>query len=126
MRSEQSWSLVDPRPVLLYLDNVDEYIVYWNGIAMTHLMAMNIAMEHFGMYPTPEMKTAMEKNYERIYYANGFKTRAWDSRVSVSPLYPYLKRIIEPHLKQLITDKSKNISEVLSWFDYKRARLESN
>ncbi len=123
MRSEHSWSLVDPRPVAVYLVNVDDYLVYWNGKVMPHLMAMNMVMEYFGMYPTPEMKTAMEKNYERIYYSNGFATRAWDRRVQSGPIYPYLKRIMEPHLKSLITDKAKTISEVLSWFDYSKARI---
>jgi len=75
MRSEQSWSLLDPKPVLLYLSKSDEYIVYWNGIAMTHIMGMNAALERFGIYATPEMKTAMEAEYRRIYYANGFQTR---------------------------------------------------
>ena len=124
MRSEQSWSLIDPKPVLLYLTNLDEYIVYWNGIATTHLMAMNIAMEQYGIYPTPEMKTAMEQNYSKIYYANGFATRAWDSKVASSPIYPYAKRLLAEHCKTLIDDQARDISEVLGWFSYERARTD--
>lgn len=124
MRSEQSWSLLDPRPVLLYLDNLDEYIVYWNGIAMTHAMALCMSMEYFGVWATPEMKTAMEKNYERIYYANGFQTRAWDSKVSSSPVYPYLKRIMAEHMSKIIKDKNTEAKDVLAWFDYTKARKE--
>lgn len=124
MRSEQSWSLLDPKPVLLYLSNVDDYIVYWNGVATTHLMAMNLALEHFGIYPTPEMKTAMEKNYEKIYYANGFDTRAWDRKVESSPIYPYIKRIMAEHCKKVISDQGRDISEVLGWFSYERARKD--
>ncbi len=123
MRSEHSWSLLDPKPVLLYLNNLDEYIVYWNGIALTHTMALNAAMEHFGMYPTPEMKTAMEENYKRIYYANGFQTRAWDLKVAESPIYPYVKRMLAEHINTHIKDK-RTISEVLGWFDYERARRD--
>ncbi len=123
LRSEQSWSLLDPKPVLLYLSNLDDYIVYWNGIATTHSMALNLAMEHYGIYPTPEMKTAMEQNYSRIYYANGFNTRAWDLKVSGSPIYPYIKRILGSHTKDLIVEQKRDISEVLGWFDYSRARL---
>lgn len=124
MRSEHSWSLLDPKPVLLYLDNCDEYIVYWNGIAMTHAMAMNMAVETFGIYATPEMKSAMEKEYRRIYYANGFDTRAWDFKVSESPVYPYVKRLMVEHLKKVISESNREISEVLGWFDYSRARKE--
>ena len=62
MRAEQSWSVLDPKPVLYYVQECDEYLVYWNGIAMPHKMALSMAMEHAcGIYPTPEMKTALEK-----------------------------------------------------------------
>ncbi len=122
MRSEQSWSLLDPKPVMLYLSNLDEYIVYWNGIATTHLMALNLAMEYYGVFPTPEMKSAMEQNYSKIYYANGFDTRAWDLKVSSSPIYPYVKRLLAEHCKKLIDESGRDISDVLGWFDYSRAR----
>jgi len=124
MRSEQSWSLLDPKPVLLYLPKLDEYICYWNGIATTHLMALNLAMEYFGVYPTPEMKTAIEQNYSKIYYANGFNTRAWDLKVASSPIYPYAKRLMKDHCVKLIEEQGRDISEVLGWFDYSRARVE--
>jgi hypothetical protein len=88
MRSEHSWSLLDPKPITLYLENLDEYIVYWNGVAMTHSMALCMAMEYVGIWPTPEMKIVMEKNYKNIYYAGGFQTRAWDLKVASSPVYP--------------------------------------
>jgi len=120
MRSEQSWSLLDPRPVLLYIPNVDDYIVYWNGVVMPHSMALCMAMEYIGIYATPEMKTSMEKNYSRLYYANAFDTRAWDSKVGGSPVYPYLKRIMQNHLKKLV--EGKEAKDLLSWFDYTKAR----
>ena len=124
MRSEQSWSLLDPKPVLFYVSKSDDYIVYWNGIVMPHSMALCMAMEQAcGIYPTPEMKTVLEQGYERLYYSNAFDTRAWDSKVEGSPLYPYLKRIMQDHLKKVIEDKDPK--EVLSWFDYERARKEA-
>ena len=89
---------------------------------MTHTMALNMALEQFGVYATPEMKTSMEKDYRKIYYANGFDTRAWDFKVSESPIYPYVKRLMMEHLKTTITEKHRPISEVLGWFDYSRAR----
>jgi hypothetical protein len=124
MRSEQSWSLLDPKPVLLYVERVDDYIVYWNGIAITHSMALCMVMEYFGVWPTPEMKTAMEKNYLTIYYANGFDTRAWDSKVESSPLYPYLKRIMAEHMAKVI--ENREARDVLGWFDYSKARKEEH
>ena len=126
MRSEQSWSLLDPKPVMLYLSNSDEYIVYWNGIAMTHAMAMNSALERFGIFATPEMKTAMEVEYRRIYYANGFQTRAWDLKVAEAPIYSYVRRLLKEHLDKTISESKRDIGEVLGWFDYSRARKEQN
>ena len=127
MRAEQSWSLLDPKPVLLYIANCDEYIVYWNGVAMPHKMALCMAMEYAsGIYPTPEMKTALEQDYERLYYSNAFKTRAWDLKVADSPLYPYLKRIMKEHLTKTIHETKRPAQEVLGWFDYSRARKEEN
>jgi len=125
MRSEQSWSLLDPRPVLLYVSSCDDYIVYWNGIATTHAMALCIAMEQSaGIWPTPEMKTSLEENYRKIYYTNGFGTRAWDSKVQSGFVYPYIKRILAEHVAKTV--EGKDAKDVLSWFDYKRARKEEH
>ena len=122
MRSEHSWSLLDPKPVLLYLPRHDDYIVYWNGIAMTHSMALCMAMESIGIWATPEMKTALEQNYQRLYYAGAFGTRAWDRIVSEQNVFTYLKKAMKDHLKTVMEGKSGQ--EVLSWFDYSRARVE--
>lgn len=125
MRAEQSWSLLDPKPVLLYIANSDEYIVYWNGVVMPHKMALCMAMEYSaGIYPTPEMKTALEQEYRRLYYSNAFQTRAWDLKVVESPIYPYLKRIMKEHLTKVIQEPKLPAYEVLGWFNYSRARKE--
>lgn len=124
MRSEQSWSLIDPKPVLLYLQKHDEYIVYWNSVVMPHSMALCMAMEKLGIYATPEMKRAMEQTYERLYYGGAFETRAWDQRVESGPVYPYLKRIMQEHLRKVTENREKK--ELLGWFDYSRARTEEH
>ena len=123
MRSEHSWSLLDPKPVLLYLPQHDDYIVYWNGVVMPHSMALCMAMEFVGVWPTPEMKSEMEKNYSRLYFAGAFNTRAWDDRVmNGGEIYPYLKRCMKEHLPK--TMEGRDGREILSWFDYSRARVE--
>jgi hypothetical protein len=110
---------------MLYIDQCDEYIVYWNGVVMPHTMALCMAMEYAsGIYPTPEMKTALEKDYERLYYSNAFNTRAWDLKVADSPVYPYLKRIMKEHLTKVIQEPKRPAAEVLGWFDYSKARKE--
>jgi len=124
MRSEHSWSLLDPKPMLIYLDYHDDYIVVWNGVVMPHTMALCMAMELFGIFPTPEMKTAMEVNYRKLYYANAFDTRSWDNQAASNELYSYLKRIMGKHL--IKTLENKKPQEVLSWFNYNRARKEEH
>ena len=124
MRSEQTWSLLDPRPVLVYLAKHDEYIVYWNSFAMTHSQALCLAMETIGIYATPEMKVAMEKTYNRIYYAGGFGTRSWDNIVQTSSdVFDYIKNKMRPHVKAVCEGRTPQ--EILSWFDYKKARIEN-
>jgi hypothetical protein len=126
MRAEQSWSLLDPKPVLLYLKKHDEYIVYWNGIAMTHGQALCMAMESSAsIYATPEMKMSLQKTFEKLYYANAFGTRSWDSRISSGGfVYESQKRWMQDHLNKHVKDKAA--SEVLGWFDYSRARKEEH
>jgi len=121
MRPEQSWSLLDPKPCLLYVPKCDGYLVYWNGIALSHKIALAMAMEATaGIYPTPELKVSLEKDYQRLYYGNAFDTRAWDSIVNSGDVYPYLKKIMAAHLKSLL--ENKDAKEVIGWFDYSRAR----
>lgn len=122
MIAEQSWSRIDPRPVMLYIPDSDDYVVYWNGIAMTHSMALCMAMEHLGIYTTPEMKLALEKSYRRLYYSNAFDTRAWDSKVENGLIYPYLKRIMAEHLNKTV--EGRDPKEILGWFIYDRARIK--
>lgn len=124
IRAEHSWSLIDPKPVIVYLSKHDEYIVYWNGIAMTHAQALMMSMEYCGIYPTPEMKTALRKTYEKLYYAGAFNTRTWDRQVENSEgVYSMQKRWMQEHLAKVVKDKDPK--EVLGWFDYKRARIEA-
>ncbi len=123
MRAEQSWSLIDPRPVLLYLDHHDDYLVYWNGIVMPHIFAVHMVAELYGIYPTPEMKKARLTTYKKLYYSNAFNTRAWDSKVNGgSDVFSYLKHLLSAHIAKQCEGKS--LSEVLGWFDYKKARIE--
>ena len=122
---ERGWSLLDPRPVLRYLPELDEYIVYWNGFVMTHAQALCMTMVQFGAYPTPEMKIAMKTEYERIYYAGGFGTRAWDGIVERqnhydASTYTYLKGAMEEHVTKCVADYEPSV--ILSWFDYNKAR----
>lgn len=122
MTGHKSWSLVDPKPVLVYVKDCDDHIVYWNGLVMPHKMALVMALEAMGLYPSPEMKRQMELNYETLYYSGAFGTRAWDDRVSTGWLYPYLNRIMRPHIDRITENRSA--PEILAWFDLAKSHCQ--
>lgn len=120
MSAEKSWSLIDSRPVLKYVPQCDDYIVYWNGIVMPHKMALCLAGRLIGVYPTPEMKIVMQENYRKLYYANAFNSLGkWDHLVENRQMYQVVENHMMNHLNEL---QQQNIpgAEVLGWFDYNR------
>lgn len=120
MTAEKSWSMVDPKPILKYVPVSDDYIVYWNGVVMPHSMALCLAMEYFGVFPTPEMKNSMEQQFKDLYYANAFQRRDWEQKVASGNLYSTLRHLTQDHLKSFLEDKQAK--DVLGWFCYSRAR----
>lgn len=126
MSAEKAWSLLDFRPVVKYVPNCDDYIVYWNGIVMPHKMALCIASQLFGVYPTPEMKIVLQENYLKLYYANAFDSLGkWDSLVANRQMYGILDNYMAQHITQLHEQKIPG-AEVLGWFDYSRATIVSD
>lgn len=120
MSAEKAWSLLDTRPVLKYVPQCDDYIVYWNGIVMPHKMALCLAGRLINVYPTPEMKIVLEENYLKLYYANAFGSLGkWDHLVTNRSMYSVVANHMMNHLNEL---QQRNISgaEVLGWFNYNR------
>lgn len=123
MHSAHSWSLINPRPVLVYLKHYDNYIVYWNGIIMTHSIALAITMEEFGIFSTPKMRESMRQEYMNLYYGGAFGTREWDDMVRSNHgnLYSYLRNLMHTHLKEIFDKSSLDRTQVIRWFDYSTA-----
>jgi len=120
MSAEKAWSLIDNRPVLKYVSQCDDYIVYWNGIVMPHKMALCLAGRLIGVYPTPEMRIALQENYRKLYYANAFDSLGkWNDLVTNKDMYRVVENYMMNHLTEL---QQQNISgaEVLGWFNYNR------
>lgn len=120
MSAEKAWSLIDNRPVLKYVSQCDDYIVYWNGIVMPHKMALCLAGKLIGVYPTPEMRIALQENYRKLYYANAFDSLGkWNDLVTNKDMYRVVENYMMNHLTEL---RLQNISgaEVLGWFNYNR------
>jgi hypothetical protein len=78
-------------------------------------------MERIGIYPTPEMKLAMQRTFEKLYYAGAFETRAWDDRLKGNGMvYDWQKYKMAEHIKKAA--EGKEPAELIGWFDYNRAR----
>jgi hypothetical protein len=123
---EEFWSRISPTPVLKYVPECDDYIVYWSGIAMTHKIALCLGMSLLGIFPTPEMREAMHRDYKRLYYANAFgPERKWDNIVeSIGvDIYKVFSKWMNDHLKTLSDFTGP---EILSWFDYSRVEETKN
>ena len=132
MSAEKSWSLLDSRPVLKYISQCDDYIVYRNGIVMPHKMALCFGGTLLNIFPTPEMRRELNLNYRKLYYANAFETLGkWDHILDgrkeheQRDMHGFLFRYIEKHLNSLKEQKISG-AEVLGWFDYKRATIVNN
>lgn len=122
-QSERTWSLLDPRPVLVYLEQHDEYIVYWNGWVMTQSQAQYMALRHINIYPTQEVRDVMQETYERLYYAGAFDTRDWDHIVRSNHTFDFILKYMRSHLEQHCWNRDAR--EILSWFAPNRARVRS-
>lgn len=96
MRTEASWSLLTPKPIVLYSKKLDKHIVYWYGVGMSHGEALLLAGITMGIYPSPKMKAETYYEFETIYLSNGFKTRSWDKLSCMDPYahLGYLSRIV--------------------------------
>jgi hypothetical protein len=117
-----AWSSLDNKPVLVHLPKHDDCIVFWKGVQLTHLAALNIAMERFGIFPTPKMLGHIEDNYRLLYQSNAFGHRDWDHI-----LCDNINNRAYPYLRNLMHEKAHNFQEkytamdVMDWFDYSNA-----
>lgn len=80
------------------------------------------------IYPKP-VTVYVSSCDDHIVYWNGLVmphkmalgTRAWDHRVSRGWLYPYLCRIMRPHVEKIT--ENRPAQEILAWFDLAKSRV---
>ena len=119
--AERSWSMLDAKPVLMYLQKHDEYMVMWNGAIMPHAHALCITAELLGIYTSPTMKDAMHDTYCKLYYAGAFGEQHWDKIVEENRTFTYLRGFMFDHVDKL--SKISTRAEILGWFDFSSARI---
>jgi hypothetical protein len=122
MRSEAAWSYLDPKPICLYDPKYDAHLVYWNGIATTKSIALMIyAQVWTKMYPTESQRQAAFEDFNRIYKAGGFGTRAWDQQINARgyySFYDYISKLIAAKDSKFFNKLREQYSpqEALAWF----------
>jgi len=111
-----AWSKLSANPVCIYLEKYDDTLVVWNGVLMTKLLALNLAIEIYGKYPSPTVKAGIFKSYEQLYITGFFGKQNWDSFFEnpADGFFGYMRTLNNAHLQKVT--KGKKISEVLLWF----------
>lgn len=120
-KAEHSWSMLDAKPVLMYLQKHDEYIVMWNGAIMPYAHALCIAGEQLGIYTSPSMRDAMNSTFFKLYHAGAFGEQHWDQIVEGNRTFTYLRGFMFDHVDKL--SKISTGTEILGWFDFSNARI---
>lgn len=116
----KNWSLVDPRPVIYYEPELNEWCVFWNGIFMLYNNALILA--GVCLLNSPSSKEVIYKADEK--FEKLFKTgliddvvtdhESWKSIINTGGCSRYYASVIPRHIKDTLTGYSKN--EVWEWF----------
>lgn len=72
----KSWSLIDPKPVILYSDYHGEYLAMWNGMLITYSAAYALMVYCLsGIYINPVMKKCIWNDSKRILFNDILKDK---------------------------------------------------
>jgi len=83
LHTEAAWSKLSPRPIMLFSESTQEYIVYWGGWAMSRSQAISIAgLVLMGVYPCAKVKQTVYEDSVRVYCAGAFKINDGAIRIS--------------------------------------------
>lgn len=116
-----SWSLINPRPIVVYVKKHDEHLVYWNGYVMTHAHALQIMLMPYGIYASPKVKSAITKRFKQLYTAGLFGDVAWDRVVHSNEYYKYVVDKVETHVREIT--KGVDIYDAVKWLDTTDAKV---
>lgn len=120
MEAARTWSLLDPKPQLVYNAHTDVTLAWWAGVVMTRNQAMTLAMMEYGIWPTPLQKQRIHEEYVRAYRAGAFGDRDWRTAIESGNALPYLQRCLEEPLRGL--NERYTAAQVLQWFSPRRVR----
>jgi len=105
----KSWSYLDPKPVILYSNYHDEYLVMWYGLLITYsaacaIMSINVMDSHVSDY----MKECIFNDTKRIIFKDFFpEFLSNDNFNSFYSYWTYISKRLAPTIKNLQKSHSK-------------------
>lgn len=119
--AELAWGSVDPRPIVMYLPEQDDYMVVWNGVILPLVHAQCMAFEWIGVWAGAAIYRELDLRYRELYLAGAFGSRNWDGIIAENAsTYHLLKRILFDHLEKTMPNYTRQ--EIAEWFILSNAR----
>lgn len=102
---QRAWSLVSPLPVVVYLKNYDEYVVFWNGFLLSHAHALQLMLVPYGIYASPEIRRAVTDTFFTLYSSGAFSDVNWDKSVHEN-YYNQVNYFLNQHITTFTQNKT--------------------
>lgn len=121
MISELSWSLLDPKPLMVYNKKFDAHICCWNGVLMTRTYALIVvAYQWNNIMPSQAISHAAWKEFVKLYSLGVFGDVDWDHYIEQTQYnthHTYLIRQLNADNANFVNLKKQYTApQALSWF----------
>ena len=113
----KQWSLLDPKPIVFYNEDIDEWFVYWNGVFMIYDAALVLA-GRFLLRSPPSKETVdnINKKFSLMLSSgifNDIKDESWYS-IAKDGVMTYYNKKMSVHITSTL--KEFDSFQVLKWF----------
>lgn len=122
MTSELSWSLLDPKPVLVYNKQYGANICCWNGIMMTRTYALIVVANQWNnIMPIASVSYAAWQEFTRLYSLGVFAPADWDNYMSTAQFnrhHLYLEKQLTANNPEFLMSLKKQYTapQAIGWF----------
>jgi len=113
----KQWSLLDPKPIVFYNENIQEWYVYWNGVFMLYdaaLLVAGVTLLHSP--PSKEMVAICNHKFKMMLNSGIFgpiSNVAWYD-IANDGVISYYNKALRTHIHHNLARYPK--IEVFKWF----------